>query len=133
MRISDWSSDVCSSDLYAGRTGGFQDLFALNKPADRAAFQGQVTWVSRVRISTASRVSAPLSLNLSTASLPPIRPASRRNGRVGLTAWQAAFQDPTGSGRTGRLWRPTARRRVLSPRRTSAHTIRASQHTEHHK
>src|SRR3546814_811431 len=26
MRISDWSSDVCSSDLFAGRTGVFQFL-----------------------------------------------------------------------------------------------------------
>src|SRR3546814_16443207 len=97
--------------------GGFQDLFALNKPADRAAFHGQVTWVSRVRISTASRVSAPLSLNLSTASLPPIRPASRRNGSVGLTAWQEAFQDPPGSGRNRRLWPPPACRRRLPPPR----------------
>src|SRR3546814_5942990 len=95
--------------------GGFQDLFALNKPADRAAFQAQVTWVSRVRISTASRVSAPLSLNPSTASLPPIRPASRRTVSVGLTAWKPAFQEPPGSGRTVRLWRPPARRRRYNP------------------
>src|SRR3546814_17441310 len=102
--------------------GGFQDLFALNKPADRAAFQGQVTWVSRVRISTASRVSAPLSLNLSTASLPPIRPASRRTGRLGLTAWKAAFQDHPGSGRTGRRWRQPAGRRRMLPRGFTAET-----------
>src|SRR3546814_12915883 len=29
MRISDWSSDVCSSDLY---TGGMSDLFAASRP-----------------------------------------------------------------------------------------------------
>src|SRR3546814_15854788 len=42
MRISDWSSDVCSSDLNGGQTGGFgagQALGAMAEIADRAGLR----------------------------------------------------------------------------------------------
>src|SRR3546814_11338737 len=32
MRISDWSSDVCSSDLLVYRTPGFRDYFFASTP-----------------------------------------------------------------------------------------------------
>src|SRR3546814_7121318 len=50
MRISDWSSDVCSSDLGAGRRGRepgntiSQTLQAGMKYAQNAALAGILTW-----------------------------------------------------------------------------------------
>src|SRR3546814_10058762 len=40
MRISDWSSDVCSSDLLAGLSGAAQALAYIGQRIDRAAYSG---------------------------------------------------------------------------------------------
>src|SRR3546814_8960403 len=34
MRISDWSSDVCSSDLPAGGRGGFAEFAGIARPCE---------------------------------------------------------------------------------------------------
>src|SRR3546814_6472714 len=48
MRISDWSSDVCSSDLqHRGADRRQQAHAALDAPADLSAVQ-QVDWMERV-------------------------------------------------------------------------------------
>src|SRR3546814_1368360 len=39
MRISDWSSDVCSSDLYPSKTGGILHAHATVAPVPLRAFE----------------------------------------------------------------------------------------------
>src|SRR3546814_16612836 len=41
MRISDWSSDVCSSDLRADVGGGLGQDVALGRPRDLGAEEGE--------------------------------------------------------------------------------------------
>src|SRR3546814_19015448 len=51
MRISDWSSDVCSSDLHVlrdARTSRFLAIATLNIGAETAGTQGD--WLARFRI-----------------------------------------------------------------------------------
>src|SRR3546814_8283887 len=57
MRISDWSSDVCSSDLYAGQFGDL--LSDAHIAAERAAAEDdlkQLALIDRARLSSTDQV-----------------------------------------------------------------------------
>src|SRR3546814_14536751 len=70
MRISDWSSDVCSSDL--GGWLGRQALFHLGytQELDTSDQPGQLTWLKLQQASLFDRLDCLLPLPVSEASAP---------------------------------------------------------------
>src|SRR3546814_15586630 len=72
MRISDWSSDVCSSDLYAGRI--------VKKGED---FPGGLSWDPKQRDSKAKGVRPPLHSHCRCRPV-PWDPAWAKPGEVSL-------------------------------------------------
>src|SRR3546814_3886409 len=117
MRISDWSSDVCSSDLY-GKVARFVPRPGQSTPRGASSFSvfGAIdatgtSWCAGVRQGNAGR--APEGSSAGAARLHR-RPAARRGkGR------QPA--GPAGEGSHG-TWRPGVRRDPAGHARSEEHT-----------
>src|SRR3546814_9239768 len=73
MRISDWSSDVCSSDLFAfidiGKVRGPSDVFAIHGVKNYAAMATATRWVMGYDSGTLSGGSSGLSITATPAEL----------------------------------------------------------------
>src|SRR3546814_15287208 len=104
MRISDWSSDVCSSDLFAGLKEGVSTVF-LCLPPDRLDAYSRwlrlliaqaLTDMARSAVKPARPV---LFLLEELAALGRLEPAERA---MGLRARSAESREGKGCGSTGR-------------------------------
>src|SRR3546814_7160191 len=91
MRISDWSSDVCSSDLIECRLDGRPTLIIIDEGwlvLDSPAFAAQLReWLKTLRKKNASVIFATQSLaDIETSAIAPaIRTEERRVGKAGVS------------------------------------------------
>src|SRR3546814_14202031 len=78
MRISDWSSDVCSSDLQLNNSQAAADTETLEKQRNAAVaqYQSQAELLSKARQKTSKKITQQV-----TAAMQDLRSEERRVGK----------------------------------------------------
>src|SRR3546814_15395225 len=101
MRISDWSSDVCSSDLYTGTGGSTDRQFTLGPSATsrlNSSGTGAIGFTSNAAISFSSpdtaqtiRLGGTNTDNTSLATQITNRSEERRVGKAGVSKFRSRW------------------------------------------